>query len=330
MVNKVAGSRRCLGHGIVTPGTPGWFEEITRVMDQLKPDSIKGYTIGDPIYQTKKKTNWRMDDEKLVYPLYEAMLKRGINTICVHKGLMPADYMTSWADMWQYATVWDVGKAAKDWPQINFVIYHSAMRPFLELPDRELAQFEKTGRFDWVSDLADIPAKFGVKNVYGELGACFANTCVTHPKLAAALMGTLDQGPRRGPRDLGHGLGVVGLAAVADRSHAPARDPRGHAEEVRLQAAGRRRWPGEDQDLRGQCLEALQDRSGGGRRRCRPTTSTRSRRSTWRRAAMAASPATCATATSRRASAPRLSSYGEKNRVVDGVDRPVGPTAVGV
>jgi hypothetical protein len=27
VVNKVAGSRRCLGHGIVTPGTPGWFEE---------------------------------------------------------------------------------------------------------------------------------------------------------------------------------------------------------------------------------------------------------------------------------------------------------------
>jgi len=25
VVNKVAGSRRCLGHGIVTPGTPGWF-----------------------------------------------------------------------------------------------------------------------------------------------------------------------------------------------------------------------------------------------------------------------------------------------------------------
>jgi uncharacterized protein len=194
VVNKVAGSRRCLGHGIVTPGTPGWFEEITRVMEKLKPDSIKGYTIGDPIYQTKKKTNWRMDDEKLVYPLYEAMLKNGINTICIHKGLMPADYMTSWADMWQYATVWDVGKAAKDWPQINFVIYHSAMRPFLELPDRELAQFEKTGRFDWVSDLADLPAQYGVSNIYGELGACFANTCVTHPKLAAALMGTLIKG----------------------------------------------------------------------------------------------------------------------------------------
>jgi predicted TIM-barrel fold metal-dependent hydrolase len=118
----------------------------------------------------------------------------GNNTVCIHKGLLPADYENSWPDVWKHATVWDLGKAAKDWPQINFVIYHSAMRPFLELPDRELAQFEKTGRFDWVSDLADIPAKYGVKNVYGELGACFANTCVTHPKLAAALMGTLIKG----------------------------------------------------------------------------------------------------------------------------------------
>ena len=107
---------------------------------------------------------------------------------------MPADYRTSWPELWQYATVWDVGKAARDWPQINFVIYHSAMRPFIELPDRELAQFEAPGRFDWVSELADIPRKYGVRNVYGELGTCFANTCVTHPKLAAALLGTLVRG----------------------------------------------------------------------------------------------------------------------------------------
>ena len=265
VVNKVAGSRRCLGHGIVTPGTPGWFEEITRVMDQLKPDSIKGYTIGDPIYQTKKKTNWRMDDEKLVYPLYEAMLKRGINTICVHKGLMPADYMTSWADMWQYATVWDVGKAAKDWPQINFVIYHSAMRPFLELPDRELAQFEKTGRFDWVSDLADIPGEIRRQERLRRARRLLRQHLRHASQARGRAHGYADKGTRRGSRDLGHGLGMVGLAAVADRSHAPSRDPRGHAEEVRLQAVGRRRWRGKDQDLRGQCLEALQDRSGGGK-----------------------------------------------------------------
>ena len=194
IINRLAGTRRAMGHGIVTPGAPGWLDEVDRVLEKLKPQSLKGYTIGDPLYQTKKKSNWRLDDERNVYPLYEKMLKAGVTTLCVHKGLMPADYRTSFPDLWEYATVWDVGKAARDWPQINFVIYHSAMRPFIELPDRELAQFEATGRFDWVSELADIPRKYGVRNVYGELGTCFANTCVTHPKLAAALLGTLVRG----------------------------------------------------------------------------------------------------------------------------------------
>ena len=194
LINRVAGSRRALGHGIVTPGAPGWLDEIDRVLETLRPESLKGYTIGDPLYQTKKRSNWRLDDEKTVYPLYEKMLKAGVTTLCIHKGLMPADYLESWPDLWQYATPWDVGKAARDWPQINFVIYHAAMRPFIELPDRELAQFETTGRFDWVSDLADIPGRYGVSNVHAELGTCFANTCVTHPRLAAALLGTLIKG----------------------------------------------------------------------------------------------------------------------------------------
>jgi predicted TIM-barrel fold metal-dependent hydrolase len=87
-----------------------------------------------------------------------------------------------------------LGKAARDWPQITFVIYHSALRPFIELPDQSLAQFETSGRIDWVTDLAEIPAKFGVSNVYAELGTCFANTAVTHPRLAAAMLGTLIKG----------------------------------------------------------------------------------------------------------------------------------------
>jgi hypothetical protein len=33
-----------------------------------------------------------------------------------------------------------------------------------------------------VTDLAEIPAKFGVWNVYAELGTCFANTSITHPR----------------------------------------------------------------------------------------------------------------------------------------------------
>jgi predicted TIM-barrel fold metal-dependent hydrolase len=129
-----------------------------------------------------------------MYPFYEKAVKAGINTLCIHKGLLPPDYEKSFAGVWEYATAWDIGKAAKDWPQMNFVIYHSALRAFLELPDKAWADFEQTGRIQWASDLAEIPQKFGVTNVYAELGTSFANSAVAHPKFCAALVGTLIKG----------------------------------------------------------------------------------------------------------------------------------------
>jgi hypothetical protein len=193
-VNTVAGSRRMLAHGIIQPKSEGWLDDVDYAIEELGVDSWKGYTIGDPIFQTKKQSQWRLDDEERLYPFYEKIIRAGINTVCIHKGLMPADYKTSWPGLWEHATVSDLGKAAKDWPGINFVIYHSAMRPFIELPDGPMKEFDDTGRIDWVSDLAEIPAKFGVSNVYAELGTCFANTSVTHPRLAAAMLGTLIKG----------------------------------------------------------------------------------------------------------------------------------------
>jgi len=129
-----------------------------------------------------------------MYPFYEKAVKAGITTICIHKGLLPKDYETSIPNSWQYATVDDVPKAAKDWPQLNFVIYHAAKQAFLVPPDDELAEFEKTGYIRWVSDLAAIPQKYGVNNVYGEIGSAFANSAVANPRCAAAMMGTLIKG----------------------------------------------------------------------------------------------------------------------------------------
>jgi predicted TIM-barrel fold metal-dependent hydrolase len=122
------------------------------------------------------------------------MVKSGIRNVSIHKGLLPPDYEKSFSNVWRYATVDDLGKTAKDWPQLNFIMYHAAHRPFLEAPDQSLADFEKTGRINWVSDLADIPGKYGVSNVYGELGTTFANSAVTNPRYCAALLGTLIKG----------------------------------------------------------------------------------------------------------------------------------------
>src|SRR5438477_611807 len=172
----------------------GWMGEVDRAIAELKPDSWKGYTIGDPLFPSKAGSYWRLDDTKLMYPFYEKIAKSGINTVCIHKGLLPLDYEKSWPNVWQYATVDDLGKAAKDWPQINFVIYHSALRAFLEPPDAALAEFDQTGRIKWATDLAEIPGKFGVSNVYGEIGTSFATCAVANPRMAAALVGTLVRG----------------------------------------------------------------------------------------------------------------------------------------
>src|SRR5262249_37944358 len=110
-INKVAGSRRLLGHAVFTPKRQGWMDEGDRCIAVVKPDSWKGYTIGDPLFPSKIGSYWRLDDAALMYPFYEKIAKAGTPTVCIHKGLLPADYETSWPNVWQYNTVWDVGQA---------------------------------------------------------------------------------------------------------------------------------------------------------------------------------------------------------------------------
>lgn len=193
-VNRIAGGKRLLFHSLITPKQPGWVEEVDRCIAEVRPTSWKGYTIGDPLQPATTRYPWRLDDEQLMYPVYEKMVKAGITTICIHKGLLPADYATAFPNTWQYATVDDVPKAAKDWPQISFVMYHSALQMFMEDPNKHLAEFENTGNLPWVTDLARIPEKHGVTNVSAEIGTSFASCATTNPRLAAALMGTLIKG----------------------------------------------------------------------------------------------------------------------------------------
>jgi uncharacterized protein len=195
-VNTRLGGRRLLAHAIITPGQPGWMDALDHALTQLKPDSVKGYTIGDNTNKDLSRHPWRLDDEKLLYPAYEKMLKAGIVNVCIHKGLFPPSLDQRYPNLLPYCDVRDVGKAAKDWPQLNFIIYHGGYR-FAgggSNPADALAQFEQTGRVEWVTDLAEIPGKYGVGNVYADLGQLFALTTVAQPRLTAALMGMLVKG----------------------------------------------------------------------------------------------------------------------------------------
>ncbi len=74
------------------------------------------------------------------------------------------------------------------------MIYHSGYRHLGGPPADGTNEWEQKGRLSWLSDLAEIPEKYGVTNVYGDLGAIFAWTVIAQPVLAAAMMGTLIKG----------------------------------------------------------------------------------------------------------------------------------------
>ena len=193
-VNRLAESKRMFSHAIFMPGLPGWLDAVDRDIEMHKPDSFKGYTVGDNTNKHLARHPWRMDDEKLLYPFYEKLVKAGLVNVCVHKGLFPPRTAEQYPNLLPYADVRDIGKAARDWPQLNFVVYHSAFRFTGGAYKLGIEQFDRTGRIDWVTDLAEIPEKYGVTNVYGDLGQIFAQSTIAEPRLCAAMMGQLVKG----------------------------------------------------------------------------------------------------------------------------------------
>jgi uncharacterized protein len=198
-INETAGSRRLFSHGIIIPGQPGWLDDVDRQLATTKPDSWKGYTIGDPTAPMRvgkiSSFPWRMDDEKLAYPTFEKIARSsGSKIVCIHKGLFSLSAERRFPTLRTYSDVSDVGKAAKDWPQLTFIIYHAGYRHVGGDPADAAAELEQTGRLSWISDLAEIPAKHGITNVYADIGMSFAEVVVAQPRLAAAMMGILIRG----------------------------------------------------------------------------------------------------------------------------------------
>ena len=46
-VNERTEKRSLLAHAVITPGQPGWMDDLDRALE-LEPDAVKGYTLGDP------------------------------------------------------------------------------------------------------------------------------------------------------------------------------------------------------------------------------------------------------------------------------------------
>jgi uncharacterized protein len=181
LVNEAAGSRRMLCHGIGTPMNPAWLEDAERQVKELKIDAWKFYT-GDP------SGPWRHDDEKVAYPFYERTLKLGVKNICTHKGLpIPGRGK-------DYFRPDDMVKAAKDWPDINWIVFHSGMQHMMTQVPAGESGIDADGNIPWTTEFCRQIRESGVKNIYLELGAVFGHSVVTHPEACGHLLGQVIAG----------------------------------------------------------------------------------------------------------------------------------------
>jgi uncharacterized protein len=182
-VNGLSGSQRVLSHGLLRPNLgAGEMEEMDRQVKVLKIDAWKMYTGAELGEQA-----WWMDDEKVAYPFWEKTEKFGIRNVCVHKGL-PLGMFNE-----EHCKPRDVVKAAKDFPRLNFLIYHSGFAGFGARGLRLMAGGNPQ-EIPWISDLLrDLKANPAVKNVYFELGSTFNQTSMYAPEVCMHMLGQMLQ-----------------------------------------------------------------------------------------------------------------------------------------
>ena len=188
-VNDLAGSRRVLSHGLLRPNLgEKEFVEMERQVKELKIDAWKMYTgaeLGEKA--------WFLDDEKVAYPFWERTKKLGVKNVCVHKGL-PLGAFNEKA-----CTPHDLEKAARDWPDLNFIVYHSAFRGtfWAGSGTGEKVRDKPTDdpqEIPWISDIFRILKKDPkLKNIYFELGSTFAQLSGANPEKCCHMLGQMIQ-----------------------------------------------------------------------------------------------------------------------------------------
>ncbi|HWG45369.1 MAG TPA: amidohydrolase family protein [Gemmataceae bacterium] len=188
-VNDLAGSQRVLSHGLLRPNLgKKELDEMERQVKELKIDAWKMYTGAD-----LGEKAWFMDDEKVAYPFWEKTKKLGIKNLCVHKGL-PLGFFNE-----KGCRPLDLEKAAKDWPDLNFIVYHSGFRGVGPLASGtgEKVKDKKTDdpqEIPWISDILRILKKNPkIKNIYFELGSTFNILSMFAPKACLHMLGQMIQ-----------------------------------------------------------------------------------------------------------------------------------------
>ena len=174
-INRVTQSRRMLAHGLVTPQLgQADLDFMDMQAAALKVDAWKAYTGAPP---KGFEHGWFVDDEQIAYPMLEKARALGVRRLCIHKGLPLGPV----AD---YNHPRDLIKAAKDFPDIDFLVYHSGLL--------SVSATSQSAEIPWTTEFCRMKQKEpSLTNIYMELGSTFGQLVTTNPTACAHLLGQI-------------------------------------------------------------------------------------------------------------------------------------------
>jgi len=175
IVEKTQGTHRMLLHGRVNPNQEGDLEGMDALAERHKISAWKTYTQWGPAGK-----GFFLDDDAGI-ALIEKARKLGIRNVAVHKGLPfgPQSY--------EHSTCVDVGRVAKRYPDVNFLVYHSGF--VTTKPEGPYDPRRNDGIDALVTSLRDNDVAPG-SNVYAELGSTW-RFLMRDPDSAAHALGKL-------------------------------------------------------------------------------------------------------------------------------------------
>ena len=175
IVEKLDGTHRLYIHGRVNPNSPGDLEAMDEMAARHKIAAWKTYT------------QWGADgkgfflDDEVGLKFIDKAVKLGIRNIAIHKGLAFGQRS------YEHSTCVDVGRVAKRYPNVNFLIYHSGY-----VADSVEGPYDEK-RTDGIDALVTSLIKNAIapgSNVYAELGSTW-RLLMRNPDSAAHALGKL-------------------------------------------------------------------------------------------------------------------------------------------
>jgi hypothetical protein len=193
MVNMLASSQRMLSHCMITPNVdlPAQLEVMQMVNEE---HGVAGWKCYPPWGPTG--TGWFLDDPDVGLPFIEQARALDVKVICIHKGIPLPGFDTTHTDPR------DIGVVAAMYPDVKFVVYHSAWLhggfgngegPYdpegLIDPQNPIAYPVDMGVNSLIQSVFDAGLGRG-SNVFAELGSVWTNLMV-YPDQAAHVLGKL-------------------------------------------------------------------------------------------------------------------------------------------